>query len=124
MSGQWESTDCLQDILDAMEKALEFVRGLTYEEFAQDDRTVFAVTRALEIIGEATRRVPQSIRAEHAEVPWRLMAGIRDKLIHDYSGVDLRVVWRTVQEDVPMVKPQIAAILAGFETGPDLQQEE
>jgi uncharacterized protein with HEPN domain len=72
---------------------------------------VFAVVRALEIIGEAARRIPQGMRDKNPEVPWRAMAGIRDKLIHDYISVNLEIVWKTVAEDLPVLLPQIERIL-------------
>lgn len=104
--------DYLEDILDALGKATEFIQGMTYEQFAQDAKTVFAVIRALEIVGEATKRIPQSVTDSYPETPWRQMAGTRDKLIHDYSGVDLLVVWKTVVEDVPSLEPLIRRVLA------------
>lgn len=91
----------LDDILDAASKAKRFTEGLSFEEFERDDRTAFAVMRALEILGEAAKNVPQEFRDRAPEVPWQEMAGMRDKLIHAYHGVDLQVVWRTVQEDLP-----------------------
>jgi uncharacterized protein with HEPN domain len=104
--------DYLEDILDAIEKAMEFIQGMKYEQFAQDAKTVFAVIRALEIVGEATKQIPQSVKDSYPEVPWRQMAGMRDKLIHDYSGVNLAVVWKTVIEDLPKLEPLIRHVLA------------
>jgi len=87
-----EFEDYLRDILDAMEKAQQFLENLSYEKFRDDDKTIYAVVRALEIIGEATKNIPNPVRQEHPEVPWKDMAGIRDILIHDYFGVDLETV--------------------------------
>ena len=101
MKAKREYLDCFIDILDALEKINNFTVGLDFERFAKDDKTTFAVIRALEIIGEAARKIPKSIRSRYPNVPWQDMAGMRDKLIHDYFGVDLRVVWKTLQIDLP-----------------------
>ncbi len=103
--------DHLDDIRLAASKALEFVTGTDYEHFVRDDKTVYAVVRALEVLGEATKRIPTEIRDRFPEIPWRSMAGIRDKLIHDYVSVNLEVVWRTVTEDLPPLLPQIERVI-------------
>ena len=106
-----EFIDYLRDIIDAVGKIEKFTEGMDSEGFCADDKTAYAVIRALEIIGEATKKVPQNIKESYPQVPWREMAGIRDKLIHDYFGVNLEVIWRTVQEDLPALKPRILQIL-------------
>ena len=95
----------MEDIREAAEKAVTFLGGMSLEALAADDKTAFAVIRALEIIGEAAKRIPLDIRDRYREVPWRSMAGIRDKLIHDYLTVNLEVVWKTVTEDLPELLP-------------------
>ena len=112
MSAGRTHLDYFTDILDAIKKVRQFIQGMTFEEFAEDDKTVFAVIRGLEIIGEATKRIPSSVRDLHLEVPWREMAGMRDKLTHDYFGVNLIVVWKTATEDLPNVEPAISRIVA------------
>jgi len=99
--------DTLNDILSAAEKAIEFVTGMGPEDLEDDDRTEFAVIKALEIVGEAARRIPHSFRDSQPQIPWREMAAMRDKLVHDYFGVDLEVVWKTIHEDLP---PLVAAL--------------
>jgi uncharacterized protein with HEPN domain len=85
---------------------------MTFDAFARDDKTSFAVVRALEIIGEATKRIPQIVRDREPSVPWRAMSGMRDKLSHDYIGVNLAVVWKTATADLPTLKPTIQRMLA------------
>ena len=106
-----EILDYLKDILDAMEKSQKFVENISYAQFTQDDKTVFAVIRALEIIGEAVKNIPENIRKENPDVPWKDMAGMRDILIHDYFGVDMETVWLTVTEKIPEIKLRIKKML-------------
>ena len=111
MSQPRQYRDFLEDILRASTKATEFLGDSSLVDFAQDEKTAFAVVRALEIVGEAAKRIPQDVRDQYPQVPWRSMSGIRDKLIHDYVTVNLEVVWRTVKEDLPTLTPAIVAIL-------------
>ncbi len=104
--------DYLCDILDSIEKIGRFVSGMGFEEFATDDKTCYAVARALEIIGEAAKNVPDDKRACYPEVPWRQVAGMRDKLSHAYFGVDMEVVWKTVEEDLPSLRATVSRILS------------
>ncbi len=97
-----------------MEAAENFVSDCTFEDFIGDIKTQYAVVRALEIIGEAAKNVPEDIRQKYTSVPWKDMAGIRDKLIHAYFGVDPEVVWLSVKEGIPESKPVIRSLLAEF----------
>ena len=101
MSSTPRSLDFLDDMLAAMEKAQQFVRGMDYDGFAASELHQSAVVRQLEIVGEAAKRISPEIRERFAHVPWKAMAGMRDKLAHDYVSVDLEVVWRTVNDFVP-----------------------
>lgn len=91
----------LLDILVAARKALQFLEGITWQEFAQSELHQNAVIRPLEIIGEAARRVSQETRDAHPEIPWEQMIGTRNRLIHEYFRVNLTTVWETVQNDLP-----------------------
>ncbi len=102
-----------KDIVDAIESIEEFVAGMSYEEFKNDDKTVSAVVRKLEIIGEATKNIPDEIKERYPNLPWNEMAKIRDKLIHGYFSVDFEIVWKVIKEELPLLKPEIEKILRG-----------
>ena len=102
----------LKDIAVAINSILEFVEDMTFEAFQRDDKTASAVLRKFEIIGEAAKQVPEGIRMRHPDIPWKEMAGMRDRLIHGYFGADLHLVWMTVKNRLPSLEEQIADILS------------
>jgi uncharacterized protein with HEPN domain len=102
----------LGDILESAGRAMHYVDGMSYEKFMADPRTQDAVMRNLEILGEATKRLSQRVREANPEVPWRNMAGVRDRLIHHYFGVNLDIIWQIVSEELPEVADQVRQILA------------
>jgi uncharacterized protein with HEPN domain len=101
----------LEDILSAIESIEKFVAGMDLETLQADDKTASAVIRKFEIIGEAVRHVPEDIREAYTEVAWKEMAGMRDRLIHFYMGINYRLVWQTIKNDLPVVKTQVRKIL-------------
>lgn len=115
MKPQRSYLDYLRDIQQAAADALGFLEGMDLSTFSADRRTNLAVVRAFEIIGEATRHIPASTRRRYPQMPWQDMAAMRNKLIHEYFGVDLEVLWRTVQEDLPQLADAINLILAQLE---------
>ena len=115
MRPQRSYRDYLDDILRAIGEILSFVEDMDFETFRSDRRTNLAVIRALEIIGEAARHIPANERRRHSQVPWQEMVAMRNKLIHQYFGVDLEVLWRTVQEDLPPLRDEISRVLATME---------
>ncbi|MCE2861989.1 MAG: DUF86 domain-containing protein [Opitutaceae bacterium] len=116
MKGKRDYGDYLRDILEHAEAAEGFLAAVPdVDSLAADRRTFWALIRALEVIGEAARHLPPEFRALYPEVPWRGMTGMRDKVIHDYFGVDATVVWRTVKEDLPAVVDSIRGILHKLE---------
>lgn len=105
----------LKDIFEAMGAVQTFVEGMNFDAFIADDKTTSAVVRKLEIIGEATKNVPEEIRQKYPQVPWKQMAGMRDWIIHGYFAVNYFVVWETTVELIPPLQPIIAQILKDLE---------
>jgi len=103
--------DRVSDIVEAARRVAVYTAGMTYEGFRADTRTQDAVVRNLEIIGEATKRLSADLRAAYPDIPWRSMAAVRDRLIHDYSGVNLDVVWHIAVVELPDVALRIEALL-------------
>jgi len=101
----------LQHMLDAISDIEKFVENVTQDAFFKNKEKQYAVLRALEIIGQATKNLSKGLKGKHHEVPWRDIAGMRDKLIHEYFGVNLELVWETIRNNLPELKKQIDRIL-------------
>lgn len=110
------SLDYFEDIVDAMQNAQSFVGGLDYSDFANDKKTTFATARAIQIIGEATNRIPEDVRNRFPNIPWSDMAGMRDRVVHAYFSTDLPIVWDTVTKRVPEVLPELRNALRVLES--------
>lgn len=104
--------DFLQDIIEAINATEDFIKELDYNGFVQDRKTIFAVSRAIEIIGEASKQIPPQIIEQYPNVPWREIAKMRDKMIHHYFGINLKILWNTASKDLPALKPSIQEIIA------------
>lgn len=103
--------DYLRDILDSINDIENFIRGMNLEEFKRDKKTMYAVVRSIEVIGEATKKIPRALKDKHRDIPWKKMAGMRDRLIHEYFGIDVEILWKTVREDILPLKQSIQNIL-------------
>lgn len=110
-----EVGDYIEEVIDAMSKSMKFIEGMEQEEFICDDKTVFAVIRAIEVIGEAVKNIPEDLKKNYPEIPWKDMAGMRDKLIHGYFGVNVGRIWKTVKEEIPPLRPLFEKMLKDLE---------
>jgi len=100
----------LDDILKSIEKIESFTEGYDFEMFKKDDKTVSACVREIEVIGEATKQLPKEITEQYLEIPWSLMAKMRDKMIHWYFDIDEEIVWKVIKEQFSKLKKDIQEV--------------
>jgi len=105
----------LNDIKDSINAINDYIASMTFDDFINDRKTYMAVIREFEIIGEAVKNIPDSIKAQYPEIQWRDIVDFRNILIHQYFGVDLEIVWKTIEEDLPSLKNAIEDIEKTFE---------
>lgn len=101
----------LEDITNSILNIEEFIKGISHTSFLKDKKSQSAVIRELEIIGEASKNIPQEVRDKHKELPWRDMSRMRNKLIHGYFNINLDMLWKTIKERIPEIKSKIEKIL-------------
>jgi len=97
----------VEDMLGAIRKIGRFTVGMDEETFRQDERTVDAVVRNLEILGEATKQLPEDFVARYPDVPWQQIAGLRNRIVHDYFGLDLEIIWQVIRHDLPPLQAHL-----------------
>lgn len=100
----------LQDILTSIKKIEEYSQDLSFKEFSKDEKTIDSVVRNLEIVGEAARNIPKEISQKNPDVPWEKMVSMRNKVLHEYFGVDEDILWKTITEDLPKLKKQLQSL--------------
>lgn len=105
----------VKDMIEAIDAVQRFVQGMDRESFATNDLVKSAVVMKLMVIGEASKKIPNEIKAEHPEIPWRAVAGMRARLIHFYFGVKHELVWDTIVQELPEIKNVLVKILEDLE---------
>ncbi|MCX6822164.1 MAG: DUF86 domain-containing protein [Candidatus Aenigmarchaeota archaeon] len=109
----------IKHILESIERIEEYVKEISEKQFFEETQVQDAIIRRIEIIGEATKNLPNGFRKKHSEVPWNEITGARDKLIHGYFGVDLDLTWDIVKKDLPELKKKVEKILKEIEETKD-----
>lgn len=104
----------IEDVRDAIKKIEDYTEDLGFADFIKDTKTIDAVVRNLSIIGEAVKNFPNELKSEYPQVPWKEIAGTRNKTIHEYFGIDEDILWKTIKEDLPTFKKQISGILRKY----------
>jgi uncharacterized protein with HEPN domain len=97
----------VEDMLEALRKIEQYIAGMDHSAFLQDEKTIDAVVRNLEVLGEAARQVPDDFAVSHPDVPWRKIAGLRNRIVHDYFGLDLEIIWQIIGNDLPPLKAKL-----------------
>ena len=101
----------LQDIEESIKKIKTYTSGMSFESFQNDDKTIDAVIRNFEIIGEAANRIPDEIKDKFTEINWHRIRGFRNRIVHDYMGVDLEIIWEIIEKNLDVLKEQIEEII-------------
>lgn len=107
-------SDYINDIANSIDEIKEFIGDIDFDTFSDDKKTINAVIRSLEVMGEAVTKIPSDIRDKYPNIPWTRMAGMRNKLIHEYFGVDLEIVWTVCTEEIPPLKPFITSLVSAL----------
>jgi uncharacterized protein with HEPN domain len=100
----------LSDILESIDRIPKYIEGLSFDAFSNDQKSIDAVVRNLEIIGEAANRLPDEFKGNHTEVEWHKVVGLRNRIIHDYFGVDLKIIWQIIHADLPALRKILSKI--------------
>ena len=103
--------DRIRDILDAIAEIQKFIRGMSYDDFREDDKAVRAVEMNFIIIGEAANQIPEEIEEQYTTIPWNLMRAMRNRIVHVYFRIDEKLMWDTIQNDLPPLIPELEKLL-------------
>ena len=97
----------INDIISAISKIEKYTKNISFSKFSQDDKTIDAVIRNIEIIGEASKNIPKEIQDKNIDIPWRMISSMRNKVAQEYFGVDVDILWKTIKEDIIELKKKI-----------------
>ena len=100
----------LNDIRESIDRIGEYTRGMSLEDFSKDQKSIDAVARNFEIMGEAANRLPDEFKESHSEIEWFKIVGLRHRIIHEYFGVDLEIIWRILQKDLPELQQSLSRL--------------
>jgi uncharacterized protein with HEPN domain len=100
----------LNDMLDAIDRIEQYTQGMSFDAFSSDQKSVDAVVRNLEIIGEAANRLPDDFKEKHSSVEWHKVVGLRNRIIHEYFGIDLQIIWQIIHADLPSLRQTLSGI--------------
>ena len=103
--------DFIRDIKESVERIISYIHNTEYEDFAHDNKTQDAVIRNIEIMGETVKSLSETLKKDNPDIPWKNIAGTRDKLIHDYFGVNIDIVWNIAEKEMPTILPKIKSII-------------
>jgi uncharacterized protein with HEPN domain len=104
----------LTDISESILKIKTLIQDYSYADFFEDEKTQYAVIRALEIIGEAAKQIPEEVISQYSHIPWEAIVRMRDKLIHHYYGIDLEVIWNTLNEDLDSLEKVVQELISNY----------
>jgi len=105
-----EFRDFLNDMIAACRSMIAFVEGMSLEQYLADEKTRFAVSRCYEILGEAVRHIPDRVKNAHPEIPWRMMAAVRNRIAHGYFGIDDSILFETIGSEITALLPRLVSI--------------
>lgn len=100
----------LDDVCEAIDKIEQYISGMSFDVFSKDNKTIDAVVRNLEIIGEASNRLPADFKESHTQIEWHKVVGLRHRIVHEYFGIDLQIVWQILQKDLPSLRDALSQI--------------
>lgn len=114
----------IEDIAECIKKIKNYTKGMSFEKFSDEDKTIDAVVRNFEIIGEATRQLPQSIKDKYSEIEWKSMIDFRNVIIHEYFGINLQIMWDIIKNELPSLEQEINKILRSLPKNKQIHRKE